>query len=175
MRLAATLAFVVSSWGPAMAAEDSAFVFDDKTPVPEAVMALERCDAEPDGFATRRAFAGGFVFTLRCPGNNENFMQTLIFADAEDGTGARLLTFCGPGNIRDDFADVISNLRWYSDRGEVGEIFDRETDERADPNVCRTEGRWRLEGSPPEPKLVFWRQTADCDGKKGWSVIVDED
>ena len=136
-------------------------------------MALEECGAEEQPFATRKPFAGGFLFAIQCPGNNENFMETLIFAQSEDGSGARLLRFHGPGDIRDDFADVISNVRTYDDKNEIGEIFvDREVDERADPDVCRTEGRWRLEGKPLEPKLVFWRETADCDGKTGWKVIV---
>ncbi len=158
-----------------MELEDGTVLFDDETPVPSSVLSLEQCGAEPEGYATRRPFAGGFLFTLKCPGNNENHMQTLILADSEAGAGARLLHFHGPGNTRDDFSDVISNLRVYPERYELGEIFvDREVDERADPDVCRTEGRWRLEGSPPEPKLVFWRQTADCDGKGGWMVVVDE-
>jgi hypothetical protein len=65
---------------------------------------------------------------------------------------------------------LLSNIRWYPEKREIGHIFvDRE-----DPEICRVEGRWRLEGSPPEPKLVFWRETKDCDGTTGWAVIVGD-
>ena len=102
MRLALALAFVALSYAAAaLELEHGTFVFDDETPVPPVVMALEQCGAEANGYATREVFAGGFMFALRCPGNNENLMQTLIFADAQDGTGARLLHFRGPDDIRD--------------------------------------------------------------------------
>lgn len=155
--------------------EDGTFIFDEETPVPAAVMAIEDCGADENTFATRDPFAGGFLFAIQCPGNNENSMQTLIFAKTEDGAEAYALRFYGPDHIRDDFADVISNKRLYPDKNEIGEIFvDRETDERADPNVCRTEGRWHLEGQPLKPKLVYWRETADCAGKTGWKVLIDD-
>lgn len=155
--------------------EDGTFLFDTGTPVPAGVLALEECGAEDNPFATRQPFAGGFVFAIQCPGNNENFNQTLVFADNAQGSGARLLRFPGPGKRREGFEDVLSNVRWSSDSSEIGEIFvDREVEERADPEVCRTEGRWRLEGKPPEPKLVFWRETPDCAGKRGWKVVIGE-
>ncbi|MGE5261128.1 MAG: hypothetical protein ACM3MH_09665 [Actinomycetota bacterium] len=36
----------------------------------------------------------------------------------------------------------------------------------------RTEARWKLEGKKRKPKLVFWRETKNCEGKKGWVVLV---
>ena len=113
------LAVLVASLMPlAAAAEDMdhRFTFDEDTPVPAVVMALQDCGA---------------------------------------------------------FADVISNIRLYPETNEIGEIFvDREVEGQTDPNVCRTEGRWRLEGKPPKPRLVFWRETADCEGNTGWTLIV---
>jgi hypothetical protein len=154
--------------------ENGTFLFDAETPIPSQVFALVDCGADERSFASRQPFAGGFLFAIQCPGNNENFMQTLIFAAGEDGAGAYPLRFYGPDDIKDDFAEVISNLRVYADKNEIGEIFvDREVEERADPDICRTEGRWRLEGMPPEPKLVFWRETPDCEGRLGWQVVVD--
>ncbi len=51
---------------------------------------------------------------------------------------------------------------------EIGEIFvGRET-----PPICRSEARWKLEGEKRKPKLVFWRETKDCEGNKGWVVVV---
>jgi len=68
--------------------------------------------------------------------------------------------------------DTISNIRWYPDENEIGEIFvDRDID-REDQSFCRSEGRWRLEGVKRKPKLVFWRETKDCEGKQGWVVVL---
>jgi len=153
--------------------EDGTFLFDTDTPVPADVLALVECGAEDEPFATRQPFAGGFVFALQCPGNNENFNQTLVFADNAQGGGARLLRFPGPGKRREGFEDVLSNVRWYPESSEIGEIaVDSDPDSRPTPNICRSEGRWRLEGHPPKSKLVFWRETRDCDGRKGWNVVV---
>jgi hypothetical protein len=38
--------------------------------------------------------------------------------------------------------------------------------------VCRSEGRWRLEGPSLRPRLLFWRETRDCEGRKGWRILV---
>lgn len=153
--------------------DDGTFLFDEAAPVPPAVVAQEQCGAEESGFATRRPFAGGFVFTLRCPGNNENFVQTLIFATDENGTDAHLLFFPGLGTRREGFEDVVSNIRWYPESNEIGSIaVDSDPDSRPTPGICRTESRWRLEGNAPEPKLVFWRETADCAGETGWHVLL---
>ncbi len=48
--------------------------------------------------------------------------------------------------------------------------MDRDID-RDDQSFCRSEGRWRLEGVKRKPKLVFWRETKDCEGKQGWVVV----
>jgi hypothetical protein len=65
-------------------------------------------------------------------------------------------------------ADTISNIRWFPETREIGEIFvDRES-----APICRTEARWRLEGEKRTPELVYWRETKDCDGKQGWVVLV---
>jgi hypothetical protein len=172
---AITLSLTLPFAAAAFELEDGTFIFDKEDPVPAEVMAIQDCGADENTFATRDSFAGGFLFAIQCPGNNENSMQTLIFAKTEDGAGAYALWFYGLDHIRDDFADVISNKRLYPDKNEIGEIFvDRETDERADPNVCRTEGRWRLEGQPLKPKLVYWRETVDCEGDTGWKAILDD-
>ncbi len=142
------------------------FYFDETTPLPASVRALEECGTS--GQAHRKRFAGGFVFALQCAGNNENYVETLIYAKTEDGTGARLLRFPGPAGRRAGFEDTLSNIRWYADQNEIGEIaVDREA-----PRICRSEGRWRLEGKEPTPQLVFWRETKDCEGRRGWVVIV---
>jgi hypothetical protein len=174
-RFSVCLALLLSpSTIAALELDDGTFLFDEETPVPAAVMSLEDCGANARSFASRQPFADGFLFAIQCPGNNENSMQTLIFADAEDGTGAHPLRFYGPDDRRDDFAEVISNIRLDPAKNEIGEIFvNREVEERAHPDICRTEGRWRLEGKPPEPKLVFWRETEDCEGRLSWQVVVD--
>ena len=174
--MAACASLAILSAQPATAGTqlgDGTFLYDDQTPFPESLMALETCGAQPEAFATRRPFAGGFVFSVKCPGNNENFIEALFFATDENATNARLLHFLGPDGRRADFADAVSNAHWYPATNEIGEIaVDSDPDSRPTPNVCRSEGRWRLEGNPPNPALVFWRETEDCDGKTGWKTIV---
>lgn len=146
---------------------DGDFYFDETTPTPQAVLALQDCGADEKTPAHRKPFAGGFVFAIQCPSNNENFIETLIFSEREDGLGGWLFKF--PKSPRNkDFSDVIANIRWFPETNEIGEIFvDREN-----PPICRTEGRWKLEGKKRKPKLVFLRETKDCEGKKGWVVVV---
>ena len=146
---------------------DGDFYFDEKTPTPASVLALQTCDADARTPAHRKPFAGGFVFAIQCPSNNDNFIETLIFAEHEDGAGGWLLKFPRPAK-RGGVEDTISNIRWYPETQEIGEIFvDREN-----LPICRIEGRWRLEGAKRQPKLVFWRETRDCEGNKGWVVVV---
>jgi len=131
--------------------------------VPQAVAEQITCDG-PDIGMMGRVFAGGVVFTATCPGNHANYIQALVYANDAQGTNARLLMFPRPG---DDPADSLSNIRWFPETHEVTEIF-------VDPEskICRTEGRWRVEAEG-RPKLIFWRQTRDCDGKKGWRIVTD--
>jgi hypothetical protein len=137
------------------------------------VLALQDCGADEHTEAYRKKFAGGFIFSVKCASNNENFVETLIFSEHEDGSGGWLLLFPGPGKRREGFEELLSNIRWYPDKNEIGEIaVDSDPDSRPVPNVCRSEGRWRLEGAKREPKLVFWRETSDCEGKTGWVVVV---
>ena len=50
-------------------------------------------------------------------------------------------------------ADTISNIRWFPETREIGEIFvDRES-----APICRTEARWRLEGEKRTPELLLAR------------------
>ena len=114
-------ASLVSFAAAATELEDGTFLFDADSPLPSDVLALEECGAEEDPFATRQPFAGGFVFTIRCPGNNANYMQTLIFAEDEEGKGAGLLRFPQPSERGGGTQDTISNIRWYPDKNEIGE------------------------------------------------------
>jgi hypothetical protein len=138
--------------------------------IPATVRAQADCDVEEGAHASRRTFAGGTVFALKCPGNNQNWIQTLVFATDDKGTNARSLRFPGvPGSSDADRATELSNIRWYPRLRELSEIF-------VDPeqgDICRTERRWRLTGKPPQPQIVFMRETRDCDGKGGWRVVFD--
>ena len=162
-------AALVLSVSPSGAVEiDGDFYFDETTPTPAAVLALQDCDADVRTPAHRKPFAGGFVFAVQCASNNENFVETLIFSEHEDGSQGWLLQFPRPSQRGGGMADTISNIRWFPETREIGEIFvDRET-----PPTCRIEARWRLEGEKRKPKLVFWRETKDCEGKQGWVVVV---
>jgi hypothetical protein len=169
--LAAALALLTSK--AAAIDVDGDFYFDTETPTPAAVLALQNCDADDKTPAHRKKFAGGFVFLIQCASNNENFVETLLFSEHEDGTDGWLLNFPLPDIHGGGSQDTISNIRWYPDKSEIGEIaVDSDVDSRPIPNVCRSEGRWRLEGKKRTPKLVFWRETPDCDGKTGWKIIV---
>lgn len=151
---------------------DGTTLFGEDTPLPATVVALQDCGGE-SRLGSRRPFAGGFVFAIRCASNNENLNQTLVFARDAQGHDAWPLLFPGPGGRREGFEDVLSNIRWYPDKSEIGELaVDNDPDSRPIQNVCRSEGRWRLEGERPTPKLVFWRETWDCEGKTGWTVVV---
>lgn len=112
--------------------------------------AFQDCDADERTPAHRKPFAGGYVFAVQCASNNENFVETLIFSEHEDGSGGWRLQFPRPTQRGGGMADTISNIRWFPKPREIGEIFvDRES-----PPICRSEARWRLEGAKRKPKLV---------------------
>lgn len=142
---------------------DGVTVFGQGDPLPATVLKQVNCGGEDQPQGTRRAFAGGFIFTARCPGNHANEIQALVFAAKEDGSEAQLIRFARP---KGDPAEELSNVRWDAARREVSELF-----VNPEEDICRTEGRWRLTGS--KAQLMFWRQTRDCKGKRGWRVLVD--
>ena len=149
-------------------AQDGPTILDTlPAPVGEATW----CADEGPGFTTRRVFAGFIIFAVQCPGNNANFIEALVVADDEDGANARALVFPTPDPPDPDFAyDALSNIRWL-EGGVVGEIA---VDPEEITGPCRHEARWRLAGTRPDPTLIFWRETDDCDGKGGWVVRVAE-
>jgi hypothetical protein len=137
--------------------------------IPASVKAQADCDVEEGAHASRRMFAGGTVFALKCPGNNQNWIQALVFADDDKGANAYSLRFPDAPGRDAEPATELSNVRWYHALRELSEIF-------VDPeqgDICRTERRWRLTGKPPQPQIVFMRETRDCDGKGGWRVVFD--
>ena len=157
--LVISLAFV----SLAFAQDDSVAI--DRKDIPAAVAKAVDCGMEPDTIQ-RRAFAGGFIFSWQCPGNHANWMTALIFAPREDGEGARLIRFPTPHKGR--FLTEGSNVRYFPKTRELTQIM-------VDPEgrgACRSEGRWRLAGSPPQAKVIFWRETRDCQGRRGWRILV---
>ena len=139
----------------------------DRKDIPSAVSAQVACGTEPENI-TRRPFAGGFVFAWVCPGNNANYIQALVFATNESGEGAALLRFPQAAR-KGEPMEELSNIRWDAKARIVSQLF-------VDPEsrICRSEARWRLNGTPPKPELIFWRETRDCSGKRGWSVLVNK-
>ena len=166
MTLRAAFSFM-SLLGAASAAQaqsgDTAII--DRKDIPAAVTAQVTCGTEPSSI-TRRPFAGGFVFAWVCPGNHANFIQALVFATRESGEGATLLRFPQPPR-RGEAMEELSNIRWDAKARIVSQLF-------VDPEsrICRSEARWRLNG--PKPALIFWRETRDCSGKRGWRVLVNK-
>jgi hypothetical protein len=140
-RVLAPLSAIAFAMGFGLATEavagDDDFYFNEQTPTPPAVLALADCGADERTAVHRKTFGGGFVFAVQRASNNENFVETLIFAESEDGIGGRLLRFPRPAQRGGGVQDTISNIRWYEDTREIGEIFvDRE-----DPPLCRIEAR----------------------------------
>ena len=78
-RLAALARCLIAGQAGAVDADGDVY-FDEATPTPAAVLALQDCDADAKTPAHRKPFAGGFVFAIQCPSNNENFMEALIFS-----------------------------------------------------------------------------------------------
>lgn len=166
-RLARWLAVALALGGAPAAAQSGDDVLLDagKGEVPQAVIKQVNCGTDPDN-VTRKAFAGGYVFLWQCPSNHANWIQAVVYAPREDGADARLLKFPQAG--KRGVSEELSNIRWFATRNELTSLFvDPET------KICRTEGRWRLDGTPPAPRLIFWRETRDCNGKRGWRTVVD--
>ena len=130
---------------------DGDFYFDETTPTPAAVLALQDCDADERTPRIASHSPAVSSFAVQCASNNENFVETLIFSEHEDGSGGWLLQFPRPTQRGGGMADTISNIRWFPKTREIGEIFvDRES-----PPICRIEARWRLEGEKRKPKLTM--------------------
>lgn len=131
--------------------------------VPRTVTARLRC-SKPSGPVTVRAFAGGFVFSQPCPSGTDT-PDRLVFATDRSGAGARLLQFVRPEGRR---VSALGNVEFAAAETEIaGNVG------RLSRRICRAEGRWRMEGKTPQPALIFWRQTRDCDGKTGWQTMVN--
>ncbi|MCB1486678.1 MAG: hypothetical protein KDJ88_04360 [Bauldia sp.] len=168
MRRAAIALGILGGAAAAAAAQDGSTVLDI---LPAPVREATWCAEEGPGFATRRSFAGFTVFAVQCPGNNANFIEAVVVADDEGGTNARALVFPTPDPASPDVPyDTLSNIRWL-DGGVLGEVA---VDPEVTDGPCRHEAQWRLEGARPDPKLIFWRETTDCDGDGGWVVRVAE-
>ena len=155
--------------GRGSAAETAETTVLDALPPP--VAAATWCAEDGPGFATRRVFAGRVIFAVQCPGSHANFIQALVAADDADGRNPRALVFPTPFPADPDNPnDALSNVDWH-EGGIISELF---VDPEATDGPCRHEARWRLDEPGPQPVLVFWRETTDCEGKKGWTVLVDE-
>lgn len=135
--------------------------------LPAPVVAATWCAEEGPGLATRRIFAGRVIFAVACPGNHANFIQALVTADDTDGGNARALVFPTPFPADPDNPnEALSNVRWH-DGGIVSELF---IDPEEIDGPCPHEARWRI--GDAEPELIFWRETRDCEGNGGWTVLV---
>jgi hypothetical protein len=154
--------------GGGTAAETAEATVLDALPPP--VAAATGCAEDGPGFATRRVFAGRVIFAVECPGTHANFKQAQVAADDAEGRNPRALVFPTPFPAEPDNPnDTLSNVDWH-EGGIISELF---VDTEAIDGPCRREARWRLEGAGPQPVLVFWRETNDCEGKDGWTVLVD--
>ena len=89
LRPAAALAAVpvLASLAAAETALDGGTVLLDPNEVPAAVVDAITCD-DTARDVTRRPFAGGVIFALRCPGNNANYIEALVFAETAHAAGS---------------------------------------------------------------------------------------
>ena len=163
------LAILALAAFPAAADEDADVVFVH--PTPPAVAAVTRCDETGPATTSRRIFSGFIVFAVECSVVRLNFRHEVVVADDMSGAGAQLMTF--PKAHRPnagDPEDVLYTMD-FLDSGEIAELF---IDPEAVGIACRHVARWRLTGDTPMAKLVTWRETDDCSGETGWTVLVGE-
>lgn len=155
--------------GPALAQPDLLPI--PLTEAPQAVLARADCDepgGNPDDTVMRDRAFGAVVFRIRCPGNNANFREQLVFADDPSGRNARLMTF--PTGGRGGPLMELSNVRLFAAARAVGEIA-VDDEGAAATGFCRTERLWRLAGD--RPVLVFRRTSRNCEAGGPWRVRVD--
>ena len=151
----------------ASADEDSAVVYVHAIPPP--VAAVARCDETGPATTSRRTFSGSVIFAVECRALRLNFRHEVVVSDAISGEGARLLGFPKPHPPNaDDPEDILYNMD-FLDNGEIAELF---VDPGAAGVACRHLARWRLRGETPVAELTSWRETDDCSGEAGWTVLV---
>ena len=140
----------------------------NKSDIPKAVAAQVGCGTTPESIS-RRPFAEGFIFRWPCASNHANQIEAIVYASNINGGDARLLRFPMPGQpSKIKPAPEIANVTWFPPRELTSVFVDPET------RVCRREGRWRLDGKKLAPRLIFWRETRDCDGTRGWRTVLDQ-
>ncbi|MEH2509818.1 hypothetical protein V1291_001172 [Nitrobacteraceae bacterium AZCC 1564] len=140
----------------------------NKSDIPKTVAAQVSCGTTPESIL-RKPFADGFIFRWPCASTHANQIEALIYATDVSGTDARLLQFPMPGQpSKVKPAPEIANVTWFPPRELTSVFVDPET------RICRREGRWRLDGKKLAPHLIFWRETRDCEGKRGWRTVLDQ-
>jgi hypothetical protein len=132
---------------------------------PKEVLAAFACDDVQD-HVMREAFAQGWLWRSKCPGNHANEMAALVFTRSKDGKGAMLVRFPAPKGRAT--LEALSNAEIFPAAREFNALFVDPEDKR----ICRTEARW-IAKDPVKPRLAFWRETKDCEGKTGWRVLVN--
>lgn len=137
-----------------------------KREIPAAVAGQVQCGTEPETIS-RWPFAGGYLFAWQCASNHANNIVAYVYARSPDGDGAKLIRFPAPERDNEPLEE-ISNAR-ITEASITHLFIDPE-----DQEVCRTEARWSLANGVLQPELVFWRETGDCDGKRGWRVRVNK-
>lgn len=158
----AALAALVACTMPGTAQQSADVETVTEKEVPATVVARMKCKAT-SGPMSRRAFSGGFVFTQACTDSGEAMIRVVYTTDRA-GAGARLLQFHRPEGRR---MSALSTITFSPADNEIAG-----TSGRLNRRICRTDGRWRMEGKQPAPGLVFWRQTGDCEGKTGWQTLL---
>jgi hypothetical protein len=138
----------------------------DGPDVPADVLAAVTCDH--DGLIFRQPFLGMVIFRARCPGNNQNYIENLVRAEDDAGTGATAVLFPSGGEPTAD----ISNVRLFEATPAIGEI--RVDTEHGAGQPCLFETLYRLEDWTA--RLVFQRRSLDCERTAAtrWEPVLDE-
>lgn len=163
--LLASVALCLASFAQAQKAEEDSNIVK-RDAAPKAVLAAVACDSVLD-YVMREPFAGGWLWQSKCPSNHANEIAAQVFSRDKNGKDAKLIRFPTPSRAQ---LEEISNVEVFPTTREFNSLFVNPEDK----TVCRTEARW-IARDPLKPRLVFWRETKDCDGKKGWRVIVNRE
>jgi hypothetical protein len=163
MRVCLAAALICIATAVGAQAQENAII--KRADAPKEILAAFGCDEVQD-YIMRETFAQGWLWRSKCPGNHANEMAALVFSRGKDGKGATLIRFPAPkGRMR---LEALSNAEIFPAAREFNALFVDPEDKR----ICRTEARW-IAKDPVKPRLVFWRETKDCEGKTGWSVLID--
>ncbi len=165
MRFTIALFALLALTTPARAQEDNVV---QKKDIPKEIVTLITCGTDPE-FVFLERYGGGWIWKWKCPGNHANNIEAHAFSRDKDGSRPVPIRFPTPYKGKNAWLEELSNSEFFPAAREFNHLFVDPENKR----VCRTEARWEAPRDPLKPELMFWRETADCDGKRGWRILVN--